>query len=243
MKAAIARGAIPFEIISGVPLHRYGARITFRPGPEPQRLAAVAGLAGHPWGLPDAIGLRVSPTGTACWKGYHRLTELDGRFTLPQGLPKGFDPVMASLDGAATELYLRFCSACLWTPFAAQVAALLGHPVMPFHPHPRPAEGGFCLSLRWQAEQLSAVTLYADARSLPNDTTVATQWPQGMDAAERSAYEIAFAGARAAGPRRPRGWHAMLAWTLERGGAWHRAASLRVPLPEEAGKHWHVAIG
>jgi hypothetical protein len=34
---------------------------------------------------------------------------------------------------------------------------------------------------------------------------------------------------RSLGKRPPRGWHGMLAWTVDAEGSWHRAASLRVP--------------
>jgi hypothetical protein len=53
-----------------------------------------------------------------------------------------------------------------------------------------------------------------------------------MDEAERSAYEAALAGVRQLGRPGPRGMaarHALLGWTWERGGGWHRAASLRLP--------------
>jgi hypothetical protein len=229
VERAAASGAVPFEVIAGTPRARYGARLTFRPGADPRPLAAAFGFADHPWGVPAWVGVRVYPDGTTHAKAYHRVGRFDDRFALPAAMPRGFRPVMASLDGGATELYLRFAPACAWSTFVAACTASLAASAYTFVPHPRPAEYGYCLSVRWQAKELTAISLFADERCLPDDATVRRAWSQGMDDAERSAYETALAGVRSLGARGRNAWHALLGWTFERGGGWHRAASLRIP--------------
>lgn len=229
IERAAASGAVPFEVIAGTPQARYGARLTFRPRGDPRPLAAAFGFAEHPWGVPAWVGVRVYPDGTVQAKAYHRLRRLDSRFELPPGLPPGFHPVMASLNQGAIELYLRFAPAVAWSAFAAVCTAPLAAPECAFVPHPRPTPYGYCLSLRWCDQQLTAVSLFADERCLPDDATVRDGWSRGMDDPERSAYEMALAGVRSLGARGRGAWHALLGWTFERGGGWHRAASLRVP--------------
>jgi hypothetical protein len=136
---------------------------------------------------------------------------------------------MAALDGTAVELYLRLAQARSWTSFVSACTAPFGGAGHRFSPHPRPAGRAFCLSLRRDQRGLSAVTVYADDRALPDDQEIRRAWTEGMDQAERTAYELALAGVRSLGPRPRRGWHAMLGWTVERDGSRHRAASLRVP--------------
>jgi hypothetical protein len=239
---AEAAGAVPFEVIAGAPFGRYGARITFRPGPgaEPRELARAFGLDGHPWGAPAWVGVRVLPGGAVHAKAYHTLDALDDRFTLPAGLPTGLQPVMAALDlpdrglgSGAKELYLCLGPDRSWTSFVKTAVAALGEVEageMLFSPHPRPSEGGFCLSLRWREGELTTLSLYATQRSLPPDDEIRRAWIAGMDGEDREVYEAALAGVRDLG-RLPasHAWHGMLAWTLERGGGWQRAASLRVP--------------
>jgi hypothetical protein len=225
-------------VIAGAPFRRYGARVTFRPVKKARPLAAAFGLDGHPWGDPTWVGIRVRPDGGLQAKAYHRLEKLDGRFVLPPGLPAGLRPVMAALHEGALELYLRLGPAARsWASFVAAVTQAAGSGVdIPFSPLPRPAEDGFCLSLRWQDGALTSLSLFADQRSLPGDEEIRRAWPEGMDDFDRSAYEAALAAVRGLG-RLPasHAWHGMLAWTLERspdgGGSWHRAASLRVPTP------------
>ncbi len=229
---ALAAGAVPFEVIAGTPFARYGARITFRAGGDPAGLATTLGLAEHPWGLPTWIGLRARLDGAVHVKAYHPPERLDRqRFALPAGLPEGLAPVMAALDGDSAELYLRLLPHQSWTSFVAAALAPLGGAadVPAFSPHPKPADGGFCLSVRWVGGAPAAVSLYADQRSLPGDAAVRRAWAEGMDETERGAYEAALAGVRSLGDvGATRARHGMLAWTRERGGGWHRAASLRV---------------
>lgn len=241
MERAFAAGALPFEVISGTPARRYGARITLTLGAQPARVAAAFGLEQHPLGIPTWIGLRVRDGGSVRVKAYHRMgpSQLDEswRQRLPAGLPEGLVPVMAALDGDARELYLRLQPACPWRSFAAVCTDLLGveHEAFPFAPEPRPEEGAFGVSLRWQQEPLAAVTLYADFRALPDDAGVRESWVPGLDPEDRRAYELALGGVRSLGAAGLRPWHTMLAWTLDVGGDrnhrghWHRAASLRVP--------------
>ena len=75
--------------------------------------------------------------------------------------------------------------------------------------------------------------MFADYRALPDDDTIQRLWLQDMCSSEAQAYELALAGVRSLGRRRLGSWHAMLGWTLERDGTWHKAASLRFPLLTE----------
>jgi hypothetical protein len=137
---------------------------------------------------------------------------------------------MAALDGDSLELYLRRGAAGSWLHFAEQGAALLGARPPVVRPYPRPAQDGFCLSLRWQGRALTAVTMFAEGQALPDDRTIAAAWREGMEGPDERAYDAALGGVRALGPAPPGGWHGMLGWTIETGGACHRAASLRVPV-------------
>jgi hypothetical protein len=218
----------PFEVIAGTPRQRYGARITFQAAGGGTELATAFGLADHPWGDPDWVGVRVGCGSGPKVKAYHRLTNAS-RFRLPPGLPAPLYPVMAALHEGAVEVYLRFGGCCSWTEFVQRCCGALGETKLSFSPHPRPVENAFCLSLRWQGEQLASVSVFADYRALPDDETIEKRWSEGMTEQDRAAYEIALAGVRSLG-RRPFGpWHAMLAWTLESDGSWHRAASLYLP--------------
>jgi hypothetical protein len=238
VKTVLGGPGIAFEVIAGTPGARYGPRITFRPAGDRHALAGAVGLASHPWGPPDWVGLRVRGDGTVYAKAYQRLRYADpegpstGWFAVPGGrfpMPAELYPVMAALDGSAVELYPRLAEARSWTSFVSASTAPFGGPGHPFSPHPRPADRAFCVSLRRDDRGLSAVTVYADHRALPDDRGIRRAWMEGMDQAERSAYELALAGVRSLGPRPRRGWHAALGWTLEQDRGWHRAASLRVP--------------
>jgi hypothetical protein len=228
IQRATASGAVPFEVIAGTPHTRYGARLTFRPVDDPRPLAAAFGLEDHPWGLPAWVGVRVYADGTVRAKAYHRLERLDGRFELPVSLPPGLHPVMASLYEGAIELYLFQRLASTWSAFVTACTALVNAPAATFMPYPSPAESGYGLTLCWHGRQVTAMTLLADERCLPDDAAVRRAWSQGMDDVERSAYESALAGVRSLGRRGRHAWHALLGWTFGQ-GSWHRAASLRVP--------------
>jgi hypothetical protein len=221
-------GAVPFEVIAGTPGERYGARLTFRATGSTAALAEAGGFTHHPWGAPDWLGVRVSRGAGLQVKAYHRLTDLR-RFRLPAGLPAPLYPVMAALHDNAVEVYLRFGACSTWTEFVQRCGGVLGEVHRPFSPHPRPVESAFCLSLRWQDERLTAVSVFADYRALPDDETIARRWSEGMTERDRTAYELALAGVRSLGRRPFSAWHAMLGWTLESNGSWHRAASLYVP--------------
>jgi hypothetical protein len=229
MFMAIEAGGVPFEVIAGAPSARYGSRVTFRAERDPHALAEVFGHAAHPWGTPTWIGFRVRPDGTARSKPYHRLSTLDDRFTLPAGLPSGFRPVMAALDDDQIELYLRFGGEMPWDRYVAACTAPLVITPTTFDPHPRPVGQAFCLSLKWTRGELTAITVFADHRALPDDRTIQQHWTRQMDDLDRCAYERALAAVRSIG-RRGTAWHAMLAWAFERDGDRHRAASLRLGL-------------
>jgi hypothetical protein len=178
--------------------------------------------------VPDWVGVRLSRSAGLKVKAYHRLTDVS-RFPLPAGLPAPLYPVMAALHENTVEVYLRLGAGCPWTEFVQRCCGTLEEVNRPFSPHPRPVEHAFGLSLCWQSEQLTAVSVFANYRALPDDETIASRWSEGMTERERTAYELALAGVRSLGRRTFRGWHTMLGWTLESDGSWHRAASLYVP--------------
>src|SRR6266542_1740758 len=73
VKTAIRGNGVPFEVIAGAPISRYGARLTFGATGNRWDLARALGLAGHPWGAPTFVGIRVLADGTLHAKPYHRL--------------------------------------------------------------------------------------------------------------------------------------------------------------------------
>jgi hypothetical protein len=225
-------GAFPFEVIAGSPHSRYGARVTLQhPTWEDGALGRAFGFANHPWGPPRWVGLRIGASGQLRTKAYHQLTRLDDRFPLPSDFPADLDPVMAALDGEATEVYLRKRLPCPFEQLARACLAGLGAEPPLAEPLPRPRASGLCVSLRREAGRTSAVTLYADWRTLPRDQEIERVWSAGLGEADRLAYQLAVAGVRSTGFL-PRGnWHAMLAWTVEADGTRHRAVSLTVPPP------------
>jgi len=222
LQAWLTAGGEFFEAVVGAPIIRYGPRLTVT--------APASGRpAEHPWGPPTWMGLRVGADGSVSAKPYHRLRRLGDRFTLPDGVPRDVRPVMGAWHGETRELYLRSTPSERWSVFASRVAALVDAEPPVCLPLPRPSAGSFCLSLRWEADELVAVTLYADDRSLPHDDdAIAEQWIEGMEPAEREAYLAAYAGVCAFAPSPNKARHAMLGWTIEAGGGSHRAASLRV---------------
>ena len=134
------------------------------------------------------------------------------------------------LSGGAVELYLRLSEPCEWAGFAQRCLTLLP-PARPFDfsPYPRVAPESFCVSLRFEDQRPTALSIFADERALPPDGSIARAWMADMTPGDRDAYDIALGAVRSLGRRPPCGWHAMLAWTVEADGTTHRAASLRVP--------------
>jgi hypothetical protein len=227
-----AAGGLPFEVIAGTPAGRYGARLTFRAGADTRALARAAGLAGHPWGTPDWVGVRTSPDGATRCKGYHRRPPRLGITTVHRGLPPGADPVMAARDGDALEVYAMWPGERSWSSFVTQCLAPLGLIDVPaFAPLPQAAARGFAASARHDGDVLTAVTLYAFPPSLPgDDEAVLASWSAGMAHDERAhlAQSVAAAQSLAEQPGRLVG---LLAWTFDRQGAAGRAMSLRVAVP------------
>ncbi len=231
-----AAGARPFEVIAGAPHHRYGARITFETSEaNRERAAAASGLPAHPWGAPDWIGLRVSPAGDVVWKAYHRFDRVASLVAVPPQLPPTLVPVMAARHGGTEELYFRRGEAGAWLPFVDDVCRAMRmdltrfEPGVPaFRPLPRERANSFCVSVKFDHDHATAISLFADDRALPHDRTIAAEWAASLAAGDRLAYEAALAGVRALGPPPPRGWHAMLAWTVDARHGWSQAASLRI---------------
>lgn len=227
-----AAGGVPFEVIAGTPASHYGARITFRAagGSDPAALAAAAGLAAHPWGTPDWIGVRTSADGTARCKGYHRRPPAMASTAIHRGLPAGAEPVMAALDGEATEVYAVEPGELRWETFAQRCLAGLG--VSPsqvsFSPRPRPRPRGFGVSARHVHAELTAITLYAFPVSLAGDEDVAAAWTTAMPDDERMDYAHAVAAVGTLGRTSGR-LHGLLSWSFDNSGAASRAASLRLP--------------
>ena len=234
-------GAVPFEIIAGTPAARYGARVTFRFPTTKGAFLAEFGLDRHPWGPPNWVSLRhVSGAGLAA-KAYHAVSGVESLPFEPR-FAEHLYPVMASLYQCGREDYLRFKGVCDWGQFARACFAPLGGASIAFAPVPSSKDSAFCVSVRVQDGILQAITVLADFRTLPDDDTIRHLWTQDMTGAEAKAYELALAGVRSCGRRRLGGWHAMLSWTGERGGTWHKAASLR--FPSMAGKEEvHVNSG
>ena len=227
-----AAGGVPFEVIAGTPASRYGARMTFRAaqGCDPAALAAAAGLASHPWGTPEWIGVRTGADGTTRCKGYHRRPPPIGSTTVHRGLPAGLDLVMAAADSEGIEVYAMEPGQIRWETFARRCLAGLGValPEAGFSPRPLPSSRGFAVSARQVAGELTAITLYAFPPALPGDERVADAWTAAMSQDERADYLSAVAAVAALGRAVGR-LHAVLAWNFEPSGFSSRAASLRVP--------------
>jgi hypothetical protein len=228
MKELCGAGGRPFEVIAGAPRDAFGVRITYEAPRASAELARAAGIDRHPWGVPAWIGVRLSSTGALSFKPYHQLDRLDDRFVLPRNLPAPLVPVMASLDGDETELYLRLDAEMRWPRFADAVARLIDAPTPACGIEPTPVRLGFCVSLKWHASALHTVTLFADHRCLPPDEDIRRVWRSALSPDDAAAYDNAYMAARSTGPRPWQGWHAMLAWSLDRGGDTRRAVSLFV---------------
>jgi hypothetical protein len=233
IRQALAFGATPFEVIAGTPAACYGARITFRLPQSKHPILAEFGLADHPWGDPEWIGLRVTVDGELIAKAYHaRVKPCHLRRHLEPLRPFLY-PVMASLHRGIREDYFRCHSLLNWSEFVTTSAGSLGTFATHFEPEPQPVMSAFCVSTGVQGESLRVITVFADHRSLPDDESIRTLWTKDMSASDAEAYELALAGVRSCGARRFGSWHAMLSWTLERDGSCHKAASLRFPSLEQ----------
>lgn len=234
LKTALERagilGAYPFEVIAGTPRTRYGARITLRLPTEKSNFLSTFGLDRHPWGVPEWVGFRIKAHEQLVIKAYHHLVQI-GTLSFHEKLIAELYPVMAALHNGATERYLRFRGPCPWDEFVSMALAGWHEDVPPFDFQPRPnaVPDSFCVSETSREGELQAISLFADYRSLPNDETIRELWTHDMSPHEREIYELTLAAVRSCGKRRKGTWHAMLAWTLERGGSWHKAASLFFP--------------
>lgn len=236
MARASRAGARLFEVVTGAPHVRYGARITFETTDDSRdEVAAAVGLSAHPWGAPDWIGLRVSPAGEVVWKAYHRFERVASDVTVPPAFREALVPVMAARHGGTDELYFRRGEAEDWTPFVdgacnavsidAPHLAAAARPA--FHPLPRAHLNSFGLSVKIDHGSITTLSFFADDRALPDDREIAAVWAASLDADDRAAYDAALACVRALGPRPVRGWHSLLAWSVDRRHGWSRAASLR----------------
>lgn len=228
MEAALGAGGAPFDVTVGAPVERYGARVTFGSARDPCRLAAAFGLETHPWGVPCWVGIRVSPTGATDVKPYHRLGRLDDRFAFPAGFPGDLYPVAASLQGDRKEVYLRRRAVDSWESFVERALAPFGGGDYPFRPRPMKQADSFGLSVGWLGERPKAISLYAFSGALPNDLSTERQWTGGMNEIDAAAYGMALIAARSLGRLKRGKRHGLLAWTLELGAGWRRAASLNV---------------
>jgi hypothetical protein len=178
--------------------------------------------------VPCWIGLRVSPAGEAVIKPYHRLDQLDNRFKFPDKFTHDLYPLAASLYGDQKEVYLRQRASCSWESFVERVLAPFGGGEYPFRPLPLNKTDTFGLSVSWIGERPKAISLYAWAGALPDDMSIARQWTDGMSPVDHAAYTSALIAARSLGRLKRGKRHGLLAWTLELGVGWHRAASLNV---------------
>jgi hypothetical protein len=226
IKKASAFGATPFEVVNGSPAARYGARITFRLPSNKRDFLAHFALEGHPWGAPDWAGIRIADQGGLRVKPYHRVVTA-GPLPFHPDLTRRLRPIMASLSGGVREEYLRLQGTSGWNEFADACTTPWNGSRRRFEPFPKTVDSAFCVSAQFQDEELQAITCLADHRSLPDDDSIARSWIEDLSPGDAQAYELAYAAVRANGRRRLGSWHAMLGWTLERGGAWHKAVSLR----------------
>jgi hypothetical protein len=218
-------GARLFEVVVGTPIGAYGARLTFRTGiRDAADVAARVGLADHPWGVPDWVGLRTGADGAVRAKAYHRRTPLDATL-LHRGLPDSARPVMAARVGRSIEVYAVLPGAMGWQRHATAALEPLGcAPVAPgLSLVARP--NGWAVSVRHDGDELSAVTLFATSETLPADGVVEEQWVSGMSVEERQLHGLRVAAA-ATVSRTPGRRYRMLAWNYTRSGLFSRAVSL-----------------
>lgn len=223
-------GAHPFEVTAGTPRARYGARMSFFPPAEKSEFLATFGLTGHPWGRPVSVSLRTNNKGEFVIKAYHRLVP-PLTFSFHEKLAGQMNPLLAALHNEATEAYFVYAGSCPWSEFVNLCLTSLGTvpPQIDFQPSPRSIPGSFGAGVLSREGEVKAITVHADYRSLPDDETISRLWTLDMSDTEREAYELTLAAVRSCGARMFGSWHSSLGWTFERGGVWHKAASLHFP--------------
>jgi hypothetical protein len=169
-------------------------------------------------------------------KPYHRPERFDNALGFPVEFSDGLYAFAVSLHGARREVYLRQRTSCSWESFVERALAPFGGGEYPFRPHPSNKPDAFGLSVSWTDEQPKAISLYAFSAALPDDASIERQWMDGMNETDRNAYTTALTAARSLGRLRRGKRHGLLAWTLEPGAGWHRAASLNIfPTENQAG--------
>lgn len=230
LEKAFMLGAHPFEVTAGTPRARYGARMTFYPPAEKSEFLATFGLTGHPWGPPVSVGLRTNDKGELVIKAYHRLVP-PINFSFHEKLNQHMTPALAALHQNATETYFEYTGSSPWDEFVRLCLTSLGAapPEVDFQPHPRYSPRAFFASVLSREGEVKVITVHADYPSLPDDETISRLWTLDMSDTEREAYELTLAAVRSCGARMFGSWHSTLAWTFERGGVWHKAASLHFP--------------
>lgn len=231
-----AAGARLFEVVVGTPAEAYGARLTFLTGDDPDAVVGQVGLAGHPWGAPDWIGLRTAADGSVRAKAYHRRPPLDA-VLVHRGLLDTARPVMAAYSGGPSrpgrpdepgrtvEVYAVVPGAMTWDRFAGDALAPLGCRPEPSGVTVVPRADGFALSVRHDGEQLTAITLFATSAGLRADAELEAEWVVGMDVEQADHHRQRMAAvasvSRSAGRR-----YRMLAWNYTRAGLTGRAVSV-----------------
>ncbi len=228
MSDAVARGAILFEVVAGVPHEDFGARVTLDlEHAKPEVVDALA-LGPLPRGRPRWLGLRVGADGGLRIKGYYTPDHTTDVLTVPPAFPSELDPVMVAQDSDVREVYYVARESYEWGEFATACLAPVGGALGEFEPEPRPAHRGFGVSLKWKANTLSSVTVFAHRASLPRDAEIPQLWMRGMSVEDGSAYRMYRAAVKAVGPP-VSDWHSLLCWTRDVERGWTRAASLRIP--------------
>ena len=232
IEKACALGGVPLEVIVGTPKDRYGARITLRLPFDKSEFVRAFGLDGHPWGLPEWVGLRTQGDGRLVIKAYHKEGPVDP-LPFQEKLSGRLDLVMAALHGDSTEAYWRFRGACPWQEFVEICLEGFGAAKLDYDFQPTPASvpDSFGVSEKREGGKVRAIALFAHYRALPDDATVSRLWTRDIPEQDREAYELALAAVRSTGQRQLGTWHAMLTWTLECSGEWHKSASLLFPVP------------
>lgn len=224
-------GGSLFEAVVGAPLQRYGPRLTLNAAPDPGEHAVALGFGAHPWGPPNWYGVRFDPAGAVIIKPYHRTSRWPDGVRPPPGLPAGLAVELAARHDGRTEVYLRRTVDRPWSELATTCAGLVGGAAPSCAPVPRDVPLAHCVSLSWTGDRLTAVTLYATDRCLPDDRAVAAAWQPGLTPVDRRTYEATLGAVRALGRHGHESHHGMLGWTATADGETTRAVSLRVRDP------------